>query len=60
MDAVMSIPPYKEDAELVELRRMVGLWIHDLEGAIATPVDDKDMPNEQDITPQAILDFSSH
>ena len=56
----MSIPPYKEDAELVELRRMVGLWIHDLEGAIATPVDDKDMPNEQDITPQAILDFSSH
>lgn len=53
MDTVMSAPPYREDAELVELRRMVGLWIRDLEGAMAALADDKatSMPNEQDISP---------
>lgn len=55
MDNVMSALPYREDAELVELRRMVGLWIRDLEGASTVPGEVDNKSNKQEDAPMHFL-----
>ena len=55
MDAVMSALPFREHVELVELRRMVGLWIHDLEGPSTMPADADNILSEQEDAPMHFL-----
>ena len=45
MDSVMSAVPYREDAELMDLKRMVHRWIHDLEEALAIRAEEGDVTN---------------
>lgn len=42
MESVMSAPPYREDADLIDLSRNVHIWIHDLEEASAAHTDEID------------------
>lgn len=55
MDAVMSGPPYREDSDLIELRRMVRLWIHDLEEELAMPTHEDNVRIECEDTPMQFL-----
>jgi RNA polymerase I specific initiation factor len=43
MDSVMSSLPYRDHAELIDLRRMVKIWIHDLEEAFSKLAEDEDL-----------------
>ncbi len=55
LDAVMSALPYREDVQLVELRRMVGLWICDLEEATTAATEASNMSSQQEDAPMDSL-----
>lgn len=55
MDSIMSAPPYKENAELIDLRKMVELWIHDLEDVLAMLTEDSELRNEREDIPMEVL-----
>lgn len=55
MDSVMSALPYREDINLVELRRMVRLWIRDLVEALESPPEEDSMINPREDTPVEFL-----
>ena len=48
MESVMSAPPYREDADLIDLSRNVHLWIHDLEEASAVHTNKTDAMNQRE------------
>jgi RNA polymerase I specific initiation factor len=55
MDSVMSVLPYREDVNLVELRKMVRLWIRDLAEALESSPEEYGMINPREDTPMEFL-----
>lgn len=55
MDSVMSALPYRDDPDLIDLRRMVQLWVVDLEEALKMPTERSDLTNQREDTPMGFL-----
>lgn len=55
MDSLMTALPYREDADLLNLRRMVQLWIRDLEEALMMPADSDDITDQREDSPMQYL-----
>lgn len=55
MDSVMGALPYREDIDLIDLRKMVQVWINDLEETLAIPVEDDGTKNQREDTPMQFL-----
>ncbi len=55
MDSAMSALPYREDADLIDLRRMVQLWVHDLDEALAISAEEIDENYQREDTRMQFL-----
>lgn len=55
MDSVMSAPPYREDVDLINLRKTVHAWVRNLEDGLAIHAEDDDMVRQREDTPMQFL-----